>query len=126
METHEKIKWLRLQRDWSQDEMAHQLNMSASGYGAIERGETNTSYAKLQKIARVFNMDVSELESIDKKNIIHLENNNATLTNCPSTNNIYLSPVELKYEVEKLNLIIKSKDQEIEYLKEIIALMKKS
>lgn len=49
MEVHEKIRFLRESKDWSQEAMAGKLNMSVSGYSKIERGETKIAIPKLKK-----------------------------------------------------------------------------
>lgn len=48
----------------SQEEMAHKMNMSLSGYAKIERGETKLHYDKLVQIARIFNMNLADLIDI--------------------------------------------------------------
>ena len=48
---NEKIRFMRQQKGWSQEEMAHRLSMSPNGYGNIERGNTNINMIKLKKIA---------------------------------------------------------------------------
>lgn len=58
---HEKIRLLRRTQGWSQEEMAHKLEMSTNGYGSIERGDTDVSLSRLQQIASLFNVNVSEL-----------------------------------------------------------------
>ena len=54
MEVHQKIKLLRLTKDWSREEVAAKLDMSPNGYGSIERGETDVNLSRLKKIAQLF------------------------------------------------------------------------
>lgn len=48
MQVYEKIKNLRKLKGWSQEEIAHKLDMTASGYGSIERGETDVKLSRLK------------------------------------------------------------------------------
>ncbi len=40
-QVYEKIKFFRQTKDWTQEQMAEKLDMSPSGYGGIERGDTD-------------------------------------------------------------------------------------
>jgi transcriptional regulator with XRE-family HTH domain len=51
---NEKIRFMRQQKGWSQEEIADRLNMSPNGYGNIERGYTNINMTKLNEIAELF------------------------------------------------------------------------
>jgi transcriptional regulator with XRE-family HTH domain len=61
MQVYEKIRLLRRLKGWSQEEIAHRLEMSVSGYGGIERGETDIPLSRLQLIAKVFEVSLPEL-----------------------------------------------------------------
>ncbi|TRC56110.1 helix-turn-helix domain-containing protein [Mannheimia haemolytica] len=61
MKVHEKIKLLRENNHWTQDEMAQKLSMTTKGYAKIERGETISNLPKIEQIAEIFNMDICEL-----------------------------------------------------------------
>ena len=50
---NEKIRFMRQQKGWSQEEMAHRLGMSFNRYGNIERGQTKLNFAKLKEIAAI-------------------------------------------------------------------------
>jgi transcriptional regulator with XRE-family HTH domain len=69
MEVHEKIRFLRESKDWSQEDMAGKLNMSVSGYSKIERGETKIALSKLKKVSEILGIDVMELMSLGEKNV---------------------------------------------------------
>ena len=136
MEVHEKIRFLREAKNWSQEDMAEKLNMSISGYSKIERGETKAYIPKLEQIAEAFEVNLLELIP-QNGNSIFLNNNNGS--------NIIGSPTELAFENQKLQLQLEMKDKElamkdkelamkdkelamkdreIENLREIIALLK--
>ena len=58
---HEKIRILREEKQWSQEEFAAKLGLSVNGYRKIERGETRLNIPRLQQLADVFEMDILEL-----------------------------------------------------------------
>ena len=59
MELSEKIKELRKKRDWSQEIVANELNISLNSYGALERGETDINLSRVEELARIFEVDIS-------------------------------------------------------------------
>ncbi|RKZ51008.1 MAG: XRE family transcriptional regulator [Candidatus Parabeggiatoa sp. nov. 3] len=123
MQVYEKIKVIRQLKGWSQEEIAHRLNMSVSGYGSIERGETDVNLSRLEKIAKVFEIDLSELFNLNEKNSFHVGDNhtvhvgdNQTLHNSSNINSF--SKYDLQQELEKSHLIIEQQNKEIEWLKQ--------
>lgn len=56
-----KIRMLRELRNLSQKYMADELNLSLSGYGKLERGETDPSYSRLSKISNILDVSIEEL-----------------------------------------------------------------
>lgn len=58
---HQKIKTLRLQRNYTQLYMADELNIDVTNYSRIERGKTNISVQRLKKIATILEVDISFL-----------------------------------------------------------------
>jgi transcriptional regulator with XRE-family HTH domain len=50
----ERVKKLRGQRKWSQEELAHQSGLARSFTGAIERGEKDVRLSTLIKLANTF------------------------------------------------------------------------
>ncbi len=128
MEVHEKIRFLREAKNWSQEDMAEKLNMSISGYSKIERGTTKAYFSKMKQIAEVLDVDLIELIPLDGKNI-YLNNN---YSNNGDGGQIIASPAELAFEVQKLQLInqhqheiISQKDKDISRLEEMLAMQKK-
>ncbi len=123
MQLHEKIKFIRNMKGWSQEEVAHRLGMSISGYGCIERGETDIPFSRLQYLAKIFEVELTELLSLNEKNIFHFGDNNTgnNLSNINSSTNM-----QLLSEIEKLKILLEQQTKEIIYLKEIIELLKKT
>ena len=61
--------------------MAADLNMSQTGYGKIERGETDISITKLESIAQILGLTINDVIDFDEKtffygNIINNKNSN--------------------------------------------------
>lgn len=69
------IKKLRELKNFTQNYMADMLNMSQSGYGKIERDETDISLSKLKKIANILEIDYNKILSFDDKNVFNIYNN---------------------------------------------------
>ena len=118
MVVHDKIRVMREINQWSQEEMAEKLAMSANGYAKIERGQTNISIDKLKQIAQIFNIDMVDLiTNQDKTFFFSIGDNNVNSHNLNSMDKFQLL-LDAKDE------LLKQKDKEIEALKEIIALLK--
>jgi transcriptional regulator with XRE-family HTH domain len=116
MKVHEKIRLIRESKNWSQEDMAEKLNMSLNGYAKIERGETKSFNPKLEQIAEKLDVDLMELMP-DDKHICVISGDNTN-----NGNNIVIgSPIELAFEIQKLQLIITHKDETIVHLKQDIA-----
>ena len=96
MEVHEKIRKIRELKNFSQENMAEQLQMSVNGYAKIERGEVGLQMDKLEKIADVLGMDVVDLLTVEK-NLVFLNMENST-----NSANYYASQEQYVIEIEKL------------------------
>lgn len=131
---HKKIRFLRLNKSWSQETMAEKLDMSPNGYGSIERGETNVQLSRVLQIAQLFDISIAELfQDISGKDAIHsMEGHNIEIHNdnisccCFSTSGEGLGQFECQRErqqlesnLEKKIIIIEHKDKEIFLLKQI-------
>lgn len=128
---HENIRSMRLLKGWSQETMAEKLDLSPNSYANIERGETDVQLSRLEQIAQVLEIEVSDLFDFDRRvffkfsihNSPHATNHN----NCRQLVNSSLTTAtsDLEDELEKSHWMIEQKDKEIAYLKEIIELLKK-
>jgi transcriptional regulator with XRE-family HTH domain len=129
MSVHEKIKLVRQSKGLTQEEVAEKLNMSVSGYGDIERGDSDLKLSKLEKIADLFGISINDLFNLNDKSVLNLAcEQNKSNWHISSNSLDYL---QVKTELEKQLLIVELKDKElalqqreIENLKEIIALLK--
>lgn len=131
MKVHENIKFFRLQKQWTQEDLADKLNMSPNGYGDIERGDTDVTWSRLEQIAQIFEMDAVDLISFDRKNIFHIKNTQNSGHHWNLSTNTK-NQTQNSFENEKLQLINSQLEkeiiylkQEIEHLKEIIDLLKR-
>jgi transcriptional regulator with XRE-family HTH domain len=104
--------------------------MSQNGYGSIERGETDVNLSRLEQIADLFGIKLSELLGLDEKAVFNAVFNQGSTKN-KNTQNYHaagsqsLDYLQLKSEFGKQQLLNGTKDREIELLKEVITLMKK-
>lgn len=57
----ERIKKIRVEKGYSQDYMAEMLNISQNAYHKLERGHTRINLKKFIDIARILEIEVSEL-----------------------------------------------------------------
>jgi len=125
MEVYEKIRLIRQIKNWSQEDMASKLEMSVNGYANIERGDTDVQLSRLKQIAKVFEMELSELIGVNEKNVLNVTGTcNTTQFNQSHISSGSMELIELKHELEKARLLIALREQENAYLKEIIKLMK--
>ncbi len=108
-----KIKKLRELRNYTQEYMANQLNMTTAGYGKIERNESEVTYQKLEKIAEVLGIKAEDISTFNENlvfNIMHNQTGNGYVVN----NSI------LEKEKKLYEQIINQQQEEIKNLKNII------
>lgn len=128
MELHEKIRVMREMNQWSQEEMAEKLAMSANGYAKIERWQTKLTFDKLNQIAQIFKIDVVELITKEKPLFLLVGDNSHNYgSNYYGNNEALIAENEkLKLTISHNNEIIQRQENEILALKEIISLLKKN
>ena len=56
-----RVRELRRERGWSQEDFAHRAGLGRSFAGAIERGEKDIRITTLCKLAHIFGVDISRL-----------------------------------------------------------------
>jgi XRE family transcriptional regulator, regulator of sulfur utilization len=61
MEIGEKIRYARLQKGYSQENMADFLGISTSTYGDIERNKTDLTISRAKKLANILKISILEL-----------------------------------------------------------------
>ena len=128
MKVCDKIKYMRQDKGFSQEEIARKLDMSANGYGGIERGEVDIKLSRLEQISELFDIELSQL--LQKEHNIFNFTDTSTQNHCnigprsASDEALQVENDKLKLIIEKLEFTVSSQQQEVNYLKEIIALMK--
>lgn len=63
----ERIRQLRQQKGFSQENMADQLNISTTAYGDIERGKTDVTLSRLYKISEVLGTGLAPILGISRQ-----------------------------------------------------------
>ena len=56
-----RVKQLRLEKELSQEGLAHLAELDRTYIPSIEKGERNVSLEVIQKLSKAFNMKISEL-----------------------------------------------------------------
>lgn len=132
MELPKKLKLIRSVKNWTQEEVAGKLGISTQAYAKIERGETDINFSRLQQIAEIMEIGLSQLFGLDEKNVFNLADTHNTQGDHWYVNSFSINQIECKHELEKANLIIEEREREIDYLKQqvndlrdIINLLKK-
>ncbi|MCX7096915.1 MAG: helix-turn-helix transcriptional regulator [Methylococcales bacterium] len=126
MEIQEKIRCLRVLRNWSQADLASQLNMSTNGYTKIERGETKATIPRLNQIAGILGTDLQGLLSFGEQGSVFLmadNNGNSTQRVCSTTESA-LAIQKLQLLVEYQQQLLTQKEREISHLEELLKLLK--
>jgi len=119
MSINEKIRRIREAKDLTQEQMAEKLGISQSAYGDIERGDNDPKLSKLQKIADIFEMQLSELVDLSEKGTLNINFNKQ------GKNNIYITSSLTEKEMALKDKELAMQAREIENLREIIALLKR-
>lgn len=111
----EKIKALRIERNWSQEHLADLLFISQSAYARMENGQSNAWAVHIERICAVFSVTIEEFMLDIKKQPLKLSSaNNDEL--------IYyiIQKLEAQYEER-----IKEKDKTISDLRALISVLTK-
>lgn len=127
MKVNDRIRRLRELKNWSQEDMAEQMQMSKNGYSKLERGESRLSLDRLEQVAAVFKMDVLELMTVNDKGLVYQVNENSNHNSA----SYFDSEQAVAAENEKLRLMLQhrdemlaQKDSEIQVLKDLVAALK--
>lgn len=81
MKVHEKIRQLRLEKGYSQEVMAEELQISTTAYGDVERGKTELSLSRLEQILRVFGTPLESFFGASSTEKLQAENDKLKLEN---------------------------------------------
>jgi len=119
MKLYEKIKFMRLEKNWSQEQAAEKLKMSLNAYGCMERGETCPNLNRLQQISEIFGVKLGEL--VNEKSVLNVR---VDFNN--SYNNTSPEYVELQHELDKARLEVEYLKQENIDLRKLVHLLEKN
>ena len=64
-----KIRLLRHQKGWSQEDVAKRLDISIPAFSKIETGITDINLSRLEQIANIYELDVVQLLSSDMEEV---------------------------------------------------------
>lgn len=121
MQVHDKLRVLRLCRNWSQEQLAERLGWAPNTYAKIERREADIKLDKLQQIADALGVELSELLRAHDGPVFNFAGN---VTSGNLAHTILLSESQCAHELDKARLVIAHKDQEIAWLREDVARLK--
>lgn len=118
-----KIRKVREEKNISQEKIAHELNLSQSSYGRLEKNDKSLNVFYLIKIAEILEVSISYLFNEQASKIINQTNNQNP--NAYNVENLYQENKEtqdrLKTQYEER---LTDKIKEIEYLKQEIEFLK--
>lgn len=116
------IRKKRESKGFSQEYMASVLDISQATYARLENEDTKVTVERLYKIAEVLDASIIDFFDADRM-VIQTQNNNEGAFGNGYIENLNIENIESKEAYEK---ILKSKDEQIALLKEMIEkLMKK-
>lgn len=117
----ERIKILRIEKGFNQDEIAEKLNISRSAYQRIESGESKTWAAKLIELCTILNVEPDDLIQYDKI-IVNNGQHGGESHNSIITKNNNLEIVKNIYEarIEEYKERLKEKNDTIELLQNML------
>lgn len=113
-----RIRKLRTDKGWSQEEAASRINISRSAFSGIERGDTGAWAKYLETISEVFEVHPAELIPNEDKLV---QNNNDYSSGVQKVliMNQYLSDKA----IEQYEIRIREKDERIAALEERVRLL---
>jgi len=56
-----RVKTLRLERGWTQEQLAHRADLHRTYIGSIERYERNVSLLNVERIAKALGVNIKDL-----------------------------------------------------------------
>lgn len=117
-----KIRNLRKAKGYSQEEVAERLSISQSAYARIERGESHSWAAHLEKLSEIFEVKPEDLLSDDINNFNSLDQlGGFAFQNVGTINTINSLSEKL---IEQYEVRIAELKEEVTSLKEEIKLLK--
>lgn len=66
-----RIKVMRAERDWTQQDLANRIDVSRQTVNAIEKGKYDPSLPVAFRIARIFDARIEDVFHLDEKALTH-------------------------------------------------------
>ena len=110
----DNIKKFRELKNITREQIASSLNMSLSNYSKIERGEIDLTISRVEAIAKVLEIDLSQILNFDASNVFNTSNNHSVQTVVGKAENTHFHVDDhkekyitlLEHEVERLKKIV--------------------
>jgi transcriptional regulator with XRE-family HTH domain len=119
-----KIKKLRELRNYSQDYMASQLGISQSTYSQLETEDAGLSPDRLEKIATLLQITVSDIENFDDRMIFNITVKENTIDGNGYVHNNTINTADPDSKIFKLmEDKIRLLEEQNEFLKEKIKML---
>ncbi|WP_417428163.1 helix-turn-helix domain-containing protein [Halpernia sp.] len=100
-------------KGFSQEYMAHQLDLNQASYAKIENNTTKMTIDRLFSISKLLEIDVAELLELSKQNVYNVYDNQNAIGH-QQVENLHQENKEVYQE------LIKAKDEQITLLKEML------
>ncbi|MBI2271624.1 MAG: helix-turn-helix transcriptional regulator [Bacteroidetes bacterium] len=115
----ERIRIQRVSKSLSQENIADELDLSIGAYSNIERGKTEISVSRLYRIAKILKISPAQLLDVnpDTKNEVN--------ESAGGYHSVQKQLNDLAEKISDFQRIVEDQKKEINYLKEIIGLLKK-
>lgn len=116
-----KIRMIRIARGLSQEDVARRLGIAQNSYSKIETNTQKESEEQLVKIAELFGVSIEDIKSPEPI-VMHFHNspnsgNTGPVSNLTSVSDELIS--QLTYQLQQ-------KDQQIQFLQDLIKSMQKA
>ena len=72
IEAGQNIKVIRELKNYTQDYVAGQLNVSTPTYSNIETGKTEVTLSRLEQLAQIFEVDYLQILSLDRSEMLNI------------------------------------------------------
>lgn len=119
-----KFRLLRTEKGLRQEDMAEKLSISVSAYAKLERGETDITLSRIEKIANLYGLKPTEMINVENKTDFSFNNNQ---NNSHVYQNSCNNPANLSEEINLLKTHIITLDSSLNrLLNRIESLEKKS
>lgn len=116
----QNIKKHRELKGYSQEYMAHELDITQASYAKMENNNTKITVERLLKIAQLLETDITELLEMKKQTIYNQEFNDSS-QNYQEIQNLHQENKEAMAKlIESYEVRLQEKDEQIGFLKTLL------